>query len=63
MLWRAFYYAQLSICFISNRTNSGMYVELLEDVLIGYIENDAYEDNVSQQEMYLATFLSNRTNT
>lgn len=51
MVWGGFsYHAKLPICFISTRMNSGMYLELLEDVLIGHIENDANEDIVFQQD-------------
>lgn len=51
MVWGAFsYHAKLPICFISTRMNSGMYLELLEDVLIGHLENDASEDIVFQQD-------------
>lgn len=51
MVWGAFsYHAKLPICFISTRMNSGMYLELLEDVLIGHIENDANDDIIFQQD-------------
>lgn len=51
MVWGAFSYnAKLPICFISTKMNSGMYLDLLEDVLIGYMENDATDDIIFQQD-------------
>jgi hypothetical protein len=51
MVWGAFsYYTKLPICFISTRMNFEMYLELLEDVLVPYIENEGDEELIFQQD-------------
>ena len=51
MVWGGFsYYGKLQLCFISSKMNSETYVEMLEDVLINYLEENMDKDMTFQQD-------------
>lgn len=51
MVWAGFSSkGTVPICFISTRTNSGMYTEMLEDVLVEYIEDNMDDSAIFQQD-------------
>lgn len=51
MVWGAFWHdGKLPICFITTRMNSKAYIELLEDVLISFLDEHSDEKFVFQQD-------------
>lgn len=51
MVWGAFSYeCKLPICYVSTKMNSEMYIELLDDVLITYLDEAEDDDIIFQQD-------------
>lgn len=51
MVWGGFsYFGKLKLCFISTKMKSETYVEMLEDVLIGYLEENSEQNFTYQQD-------------
>lgn len=51
MIWGAFSsFGTATLCFVSNRMNSGMYLEVLEDALVPYMENLPDQSFIFQQD-------------
>lgn len=51
MVWGAFYYGgKLPICFITTRMNSKDYTEVLEDVLLTFLDEHSDEEFIFQQD-------------